>query len=148
MISDKREFNLSLRQYSWILYIYIYIYMLARRIEKKRDWNCTRMWIAMLNKSWKQHPTKQQLYGHSPPIFKTIQVKWSEVLLWTPAQERGSFTTYRQQLCADTGSSLKDLPRAMDDPIYQPLRSGSIWHKVHFLAEFNRFEFRVFLLLD
>ena len=33
-------------------------------------------------------------------------------------------------------------------PIYQPLRSGRIWHKVNFLAEFNRFEFRAFLLLD
>ena len=32
--------------------------------------------------------------------------------------------------------------------IYQPLNSGRIWHKVHFQAEFNRFEFRVFLLLD
>ena len=32
--------------------------------------------------------------------------------------------------------------------IYQPLRSGRVWHKVNFLAEFNRFEFRVFLLLD
>ena len=27
------------------------------------------------------------------------------------------------------------------DPIYQPLRSGRIWHKVKFYAEFNRFEF-------
>ena len=34
------------------------------------------------------------------------------------------------------------------DPIYQPLRSGRIWHKVNFKAEFNRSEFRVFLLLD
>ena len=32
--------------------------------------------------------------------------------------------------------------------IYQPLCSGRIWHKVNFWAEFNRFEFRVFLLLD
>ena len=24
-------------------------------------------------------------------------------------------------------------------PIYQPLRSGRIWHKVNFKAEFNRF---------
>ena len=30
--------------------------------------------------------------------------------------------------------------------IYQPLRSGRIWHKVNFEAEFNRFELRVFLL--
>ena len=33
--------------------------------------------------------------------------------------------------------------------IYQPLRTSRIWHKVNFFkAEFNRFEFRVFLLLD
>ena len=32
--------------------------------------------------------------------------------------------------------------------IYQPLRSGMIWHKVNFKVELNRFEFRVFLLLD
>ena len=32
--------------------------------------------------------------------------------------------------------------------IYQPLRSGRMWHKVNFYAEFNGFEFRVFLLLD
>ena len=32
--------------------------------------------------------------------------------------------------------------------IYQPLRSGRKWHKVNFLVDFNRFEFRVFLLLD
>ena len=30
---------------------------------------------AILNKSNMQHPTKQQLYGHLPPITKTIQVK-------------------------------------------------------------------------
>ena len=36
-----------------------------------------------------------------------------------------------------------------DGTIYQPLRSSRIWLKVNFFkAEFNRFEFRVFLLLD
>ena len=30
-----------------------------------------------------------------------------------------------------------------DGTIYQPLRSGRIWHKVNFLAEFNRFQFGV-----
>ena len=29
----------------------------------------------MLNKSWRQHPTKYQLYGHLPPITKIIQVR-------------------------------------------------------------------------
>ena len=37
---------------------------LTRRMEKKGDGNCTRMLQAILNKSWRQHPTKQQLYGH------------------------------------------------------------------------------------
>ena len=28
---------------------------------------------AILNKSWKQHPTKHQLYGHLPSMTKTIK---------------------------------------------------------------------------
>ena len=46
----------------------------TKRLEKKLDGNYTRMLRAILNKSWRQHPTKQQLYGHLPPITKTIQV--------------------------------------------------------------------------
>ena len=45
---------------------------LKKRIEKKPDSNCKRMSRAVLNKSWKQHPTKQQFYSHRPPIFKTF----------------------------------------------------------------------------
>ena len=45
---------------------------LAKYIEKKLEGNSTRMLRAVLNKSWKQHPTKQQLYGHLPPILQTI----------------------------------------------------------------------------
>ena len=55
------------------------------------------MVCAVLNKSWKQHPTKQQLHSYLPPISQTIQQKqikhaghyWrskkeliSDVLLW------------------------------------------------------------------
>ena len=29
-----------------------------------------------MNKSCKQHPTKQQLYDHPPPISKIIQIRW------------------------------------------------------------------------
>ena len=28
-----------------------------------------------MKKSWRQHPTKQQLYGHLPPITKTIEIR-------------------------------------------------------------------------
>ena len=59
---------------------------------EKARWNYTRMLSAILNKAWKQHPTKQQLYGHLPPISQNIQVghswrnmdKISDLLLWTP----------------------------------------------------------------
>ena len=37
--------------------------------------NYTRMLRAILNKSWRQHPTRHQLYDHLPPITKTIQVR-------------------------------------------------------------------------
>ena len=45
---------------------------LTKRMEKRLD---TRMLWAILNKSWRQHPTKQHLCSHSPPITKTIQVR-------------------------------------------------------------------------
>ena len=41
----------------------------------KLDGNYTRMVRVILNKSWKQHPTKQHLYCHQPPITKTIQIR-------------------------------------------------------------------------
>ena len=107
---------------------------LTKHMEKKLDGNYTRMLQAMLNKSWRQHPTKQQLYGHLPPIIKTIQVRWtrhvvhcwrnrdeflSDVLLWTPshgwAKARRPARTYIQQLCANMGCSPEDLPEAMGD---------------------------------
>ena len=86
---------------------------------------------AILKNSWRQLPTKQQLYGHLPLITKTIQVRWtrhaehcwrsrdkliSDVLLWNPygwAKAEQPARTYIQQLCADTGCSLKDLLEAM-----------------------------------
>ena len=102
---------------------------LTQRMEKKLDGNYTRMLQAILNKSWRQHSTKQQLYGHLPPIMKTINIRrtrhaghcWrsrdeiiSDVLLWTPSHGRAA-RTYIQQLCADTGCSPEDLSEAMDD---------------------------------
>ena len=77
---------------------------------------------------------RQQVYGHLPPIAKTIQVRrtrharhcWrskdeliSDVLLWTIAYGRAKAgrpgRTYIRQLCEDTGCSHEDLPEAMND---------------------------------
>ena len=103
-------------------------------MEKKLDGNNSRMLLAILNKSWRQHPTKQQLYCHLPLITKTIQVRrtrhaghcWrsrdeliSDVLLWTPTHGQAKAgrpaQTYIQQLCEDTGYSPEDLPESMND---------------------------------
>ena len=107
---------------------------LTKRLEKKLAGNYSRMLRAILNKSWRQHPTRHQLYGHLPPITKTIQVRrtrhaehcWRsrdelirDVLLWTPTHGRAKAgrpaRTYIQQLCEDTGCCPEDLPRAMND---------------------------------
>ena len=107
---------------------------LTKRLEKKLDGIYTMMLRAILNKSWGQQPTKHQLYGHLPPITKTIQVRWtrhaghcwrnrdeliSDELLWTPTYGRTKAgrpaRTYIQQLCEDTGCSPEDLPEAMNN---------------------------------
>ena len=106
---------------------------LTKRLENKIDGSCTRMLRAALNKSWKQHPTKKQLYGHLPPITQTIKERrtrhaghcWrsseliSDVLLWAPTHGRtrpGRPTkTYIEQLSEDSGCHAEDLPRAMSD---------------------------------
>ena len=110
---------------------------LTKLLEKKLDGNYTRMLRAILNESWRQHPTTHQLYDHLPPITKTIQVRrtrrtrhaghcWRsrgelirDVLLWTPTDGRTKAgrpaRTYIQHLCEDTGCCPEDLPRAMND---------------------------------
>ena len=99
---------------------------LTKWLEKKLDGNYTRMLRAILNKSWRQHPTRHQMYGHLPPITKTIQVRrtrhaghcWRSrdelirnVVLWTPTHGRAKAgrpaRTYIQQLCKDTDVVLK-----------------------------------------
>ena len=96
---------------------------------KRLDDNYTRMLRAILNKSWRQQPTKNQLYGLLPSITKTIQVRrtrhagrcWrsrdeliKDVLLWTPSYGREKAgRPARTYICEDTGCSPEDLPEAM-----------------------------------
>ena len=44
---------------------------LTKQLEKKLHGNYKRMPRAILNRLWRQHPTKQQLYCHLPPNTKT-----------------------------------------------------------------------------
>ena len=118
---------------------------LTKRLEKKLNGNYTKMLRSILNKSW-----RHQLYGHLPPITKTIQVRrtrhaghcWrsrdeliSNVLLWTPTYGRAKAgrpaRTYIQQLCEDRGCSPEDLPEAMNEKWREIVRdiraSGTTW---------------------
>ena len=66
-------------------------------------------------KFWRQHPTRHQLYGHLPPITKTIHVRrtrharhcWisrdeliSDVLLWTPTYGRAKEDDQLEHTCS------------------------------------------------
>nr|XP_058968139.1 uncharacterized protein LOC131794630 [Pocillopora verrucosa] len=72
---------------------------LTTHLEKKIDGAYTRMLRTALNRSWKDHPTNVELYGHIPPISKSLQQQrmrfaghcWrskeelaGDVLLWKP----------------------------------------------------------------
>ena len=61
------------------------------------------MLCTLLNKTWKQHPTKQQLFSNLPPLSRTIQIGETKLtgdckrskdelksvfLLWTPTHEQ------------------------------------------------------------
>ena len=92
-------------------------------MKTELDSNFTRMLQAILNKSWRQHLTKQQLYGDLPPITKTIKLRrtrnaghfWksrdvfiSDILLWTPSHGQAKAGrpawTYMQQPIRDVAS--------------------------------------------
>ena len=129
IVTDKMKRSFFQAAVASILLYGCTTWTLTKRLEKKLDGNYT-----ILNKSWRQHLTRHQLYGHQPPITKTIQVRrtrhaghcWrsrdeliSDVLLWTPTNDRAKAgrpaQTYIQQLCEDTGCSPEDLPKVMND---------------------------------
>ena len=116
------------------LYLHGTTWTLTKRMEKNLHGNYTRMLRAILNWSSRQHPTKQQLYDHLPPITKTIQIRrtrhmehcWrsrdeliNDVLLWTLSHGRAKpgrpARTFIQRLCEDTACSSEDLLEAMND---------------------------------
>ena len=132
-ITDKIKRNFFQASAVSILLYGCTTWTLTKRMEKKFDGNYTKMLWGILNKSWRQHPTKQQLYGYLPPITKTIKIRrtrhaghcWrsrgefiSDVIPYTPSHSRAKAGqpawTYIQQLCVDTGCSPEDLSGAMN----------------------------------
>ena len=101
---------------------------LTKGMEKNLDGYYARMLRVVFNKSWRQHPTKQQLFRYLPPIRKTIQVRehaghyWrsrDDIQQWVPSHGQAKpgqpARTYTQLLCTNTGCSLEDPLGALND---------------------------------
>ena len=107
---------------------------LTKKHEKKLDGTYTRMLRAILNISWKEHPTKFRLYGNIPPLTSIIRIRRTrfaghcyrseeeivkDVLLWTPNHGTTKIgrprKTYVKQLCDYTGLTTEEPKRAMKD---------------------------------
>ena len=123
--------------HKYLHYIYIYIYKSSERQRLYTHWkrNFERNFELALPITFSSLVnTRHQLYGHLPPITKTIKVRrtrharhcWRskdelirDVLLWTPtygpAKAGWPARTYIQQLCEDTGCSPEDLLEAIND---------------------------------
>ena len=67
---------------------------LTKRLEKKLDGNYTRMLRAILNKSWRQHPTKHQLYGHLPSLRKLSKLDEPDMQVTAGEAETSSSVMY------------------------------------------------------
>ena len=128
----QRSVNLMLCHILFILHGFT-TWTLTKRMERKLAGNIARMSWAVLYISWKQHLTKQQLYGHLPLFSKNTQTRrashaghsWRskdnflrDILLLIPthswAKVGRQARTYLQQLFTDTGCSMEDLSKTMD----------------------------------
>ena len=87
---------------------------------------------AILNISWKGHPTKIRLYGNIPPLKSILRIRRTrfvghcyrreeeiikDILLWTPNHGTTKLgrprKTYVKQICDDTGLTTEELKIAM-----------------------------------
>ena len=84
------------------------------------------------NLSWKQHPTKQQIYNNLPPVSQVIKRRRvqfaghcfraskevvSPFILWKPKSEgkKSHKLTYPDVIANDTGIRMSELGTAMED---------------------------------
>ena len=102
-LTDKKKRIFFQAAVVWILLYRCTTWTLTKRMEKMLEGNYTRMLRTTVNRSWRQHPAKQPLYGQLPPVTITIKIRrtrhaglcWRsrdklirDVLLWTPSHGR------------------------------------------------------------
>ena len=100
-LTDKLKRNFFRAAVETVLLYGSVSWTLTTHLEKKIDGAYTRMLRTALNRSWKDHPTNVELYGHIPPISKLLQQQrmrfaghcWrskeeqaGDGLLWKPPQ--------------------------------------------------------------
>ena len=101
-------------------------------MEKRLDGVYTWLLMRVKHLSWKQHPTKNIIYGDLPPVSNIVRSKRvqfaghcfratseiiSPLVLWKPSSvgRRSRKLTYVDTLVRDTGLDLQDLKTAMLD---------------------------------
>ena len=106
--------------------------MVTKALEKHLDGTYTRLLRRVKNLSWRDHPTKHNIYGSLKPlsqILKSRRVQFaghcyrasseviSSLLLWKPklAAQRSRKLTFPDTVSRDTGLKYCDLGTAMSD---------------------------------
>ena len=138
-IDNMKSYSIFLEAKHWIQTVTkaAGIYNVFQGQSKRLNFNSREYWVAM---SW----------NDSTFLFSTdlglVQLLW--VHLFSRAHACVCVCV-RKCVCMAVDTSVVSYRITIENNnIYQPLRSDRIWHKVNSLAEFHRFEFRVFLLLD
>ena len=121
--------------------------MLTKRMEKKPEGNYTRKLRAILNKSWRQHPTKQLLYGHLPLIIRTIKVRLTKHaghcwrsgdklinVLWTPQMAKQGQGN-RLETTYSTSVRIRDVAQRTSQKQWTIRRSGKRGSWISVLVE-------------
>ena len=107
---------------------------LTKHLEQRLSGTYTRMLRAALNISWREHPTKERLYGKIPNVITMVRERrmrfaghcWrhkeeiaSDTLLWQPTHGHTAVgrpaKTFVDQLQEDAGLEKEDLATAMMD---------------------------------
>ena len=107
---------------------------LTKSLEKSLDGAYTRMLRAVLDLSWKQHPTLKELYDNIPPISSTIRDRRlrfaghcfrskekiaSDLILWQPSHGLRTpgrpSKTFVDKLAEDMNCKTEELKNLMND---------------------------------
>ena len=107
---------------------------LTKTMEKRLDGTYTRLLMRIQDLSWKNHPSKEQIYGKLPVVSALVRSRRvqfaghchrikndviSSLLIWSPKHHgRGRKLSYPDMIARDTNLHREDLKRAMQDREY------------------------------